>query len=78
VLNTNLTTDVQVLHDSQTKNGITNWFAGQRNGQSGLKDPDTSDIENYRSAVYWIDGKLTANPTYLTDDTRCWVNIPAI
>lgn len=77
-LNSNLSWDVQVLHASQNKYGIYDWFGGQRDGQTGLSNPSTTDIDNYRNAVYWIQSQINANPSYLTDDTRCWVSVPAI
>jgi hypothetical protein len=77
-LNSNLSWDVQVLHASQNHYGMTKWFAGHRNGQSGLNNPNTTDINRYKTAVYWIQSQINSNSKYKTDDTRFWVSVPAI
>ena len=77
-LNTNLSWDIQVLHASQNKYGIYNWFAGHRNGQTGLSNPGTADINNYRTAVYWIQSQLNSSSANLSNNTRFWVEVPAI
>ncbi len=40
--------------DCQEYYGYDKWFAGHRNGTTGLKNPYTKDINNYKSAVQWI------------------------
>jgi hypothetical protein len=77
-LNSNLSWDIQVLHASQNKYGIYDWFAGHRDGQSGLSNPGTTDINNYRTAVYWIQSQLNSNSANLSNNTRFWVSVPAI
>ncbi|KDQ11869.1 hypothetical protein BOTBODRAFT_34959 [Botryobasidium botryosum FD-172 SS1] len=77
-LNSNLCLDIQLRHESSNYYGESKWFAGHRNGQSGLNNPNTQDITNYRDAVYWIRDQLNKNSQYLTDDTRFWVDVPAI
>ena len=77
-LNQDLNLDVQVLHTSQQFYGLDTWFAGHRNGQSGLSNPETADINTYKNAVYWIRDQLNSHPKYLTDDTRFWVEVIAI
>ena len=77
-LNTNLSWDVQVLHASQGQYGMDAWFGGHRNGETGLHDPGTADIANYRNGVYWIQSQIDSHPEYRQDDTRCWVDIPPI
>lgn len=77
-LNGDLSLDILVLHTSQQFYGIDAWFGGHRNGQSGLSNPNTPDITNYKNAVYWIRDQLNSDPKYLTDDTRFWVQVPAI
>lgn len=44
------------------------WFAGQRGGATGLGNPQPAiaDITAYRSAVYWIRGRLDADPVPTT------------
>jgi hypothetical protein len=76
-LNTNLSWDVQVLHASQTHFGA-RWFAGHRNGESGLLNPAGADISRYRNAVQWIFTELNLHPAYRTDDTRVYVDVPPI
>jgi hypothetical protein len=78
VLNSNLSADITCLHASQSHYGINTWFAGHRNGSSGLSNPNTTDINNYRNAIYWIQNQLNANSANLTNNTRFWVNVPPI
>ena len=78
LLNGDLGQDVSCLHQSQQHYGLDAWFAGHRNGASGLADPDTADIAAYRTAVYWIRDQLAADPANLGNDTRFWVSVPAI
>jgi hypothetical protein len=77
-LNGNLGQDVSCLHQSQNHYGINTWFAGHRNGASGLTNPNTPDINTYKTAVYWIQSQLNANSANLSNDTRFWVNVPPI
>ncbi|MFI1522361.1 carbohydrate-binding domain-containing protein [Kitasatospora cineracea] len=77
-LNSNLAQDVNCLHQSQNHYGLNTWFAGHRNGSSGLANPNTADIANYRAAVYWIKAQLDADSANLGNDTRFWVQVPAI
>ena len=77
-LNGDLNWDIQVIHASQQTYGIDTWFAGHRDGQSGISNPDTTDIKNYKAAVYWIRDQINSDPKYLTDDTRFWVQVQAI
>jgi hypothetical protein len=78
VLNSNLSADITCLHQSQSYWGTDTWFAGHRNGSTGLANPNTSDIKAYRAAVYWIQAQLKANSANLSNNTRFWVNVPAI
>ncbi|GAA5023858.1 carbohydrate-binding domain-containing protein [Kitasatospora paranensis] len=77
-LNGNLGQDVSCLHQSQSHYGIDAWFAGHRNGSSGLSNPNTTDINNYKTAVHWIKAQIDANSANLGNDTRYWVQVPAI
>jgi hypothetical protein len=76
-LNTSLSLDIQVLHASQANYGNL-WWAGHRNGATGLGTPGTLDIALYREAVTWIENQMSSNSAHLTDDIRFWVAIPAI
>jgi hypothetical protein len=77
-LNSNLSQDISCLHQSQSHYGTNTWFAGHRNGSSGLSNPNTTDINNYKTAVYWIQTQLNANSANLSNDTRFWVQVPPI
>jgi hypothetical protein len=77
-LNSNLSEDVSCINQDQTYYGITLWFAGQRDGASGLSNPNTADIHNYETAVYWIESQLNSSSSNLSNDTRFWVEVPAI
>src|SRR5579859_435009 len=78
VLNSDLGADISCLHQSQSHYGIAIWFAGQRNGETGVHKPNTTDINTYKNAVYWIRDQLLANAQYLQDDTRFFVKVKAI
>jgi hypothetical protein len=77
-LNSNLAADIQCLHESQKYYGINKWFAGHRNGSSGLANPNTSDIAAYRNGVYWIRDQLNASSANLSNNTRFWVYVRPI
>lgn len=34
------------------------WFAWHRNGESGLNNPNTPDIDGYQNAIHWIAEQL--------------------
>jgi hypothetical protein len=70
--------DVASRWDCQGYYGYDRWFAGHRNGASGLANPNTPDINNYKSAVQWIESQINSNWAYRTDDTRFWVDVVAI
>jgi hypothetical protein len=77
-LNSSLSADITCLHQSQSYYGVDRWFAGHRNGSTGLANPYTSDIKAYTTAVYWIRDQLNKSSSNLSNDTRFWVNVPAI
>ncbi|MFC6017400.1 carbohydrate-binding domain-containing protein [Plantactinospora solaniradicis] len=78
VLNSDLSTDVQCRHASESYYGTDRWFAGHRNGETGINNPNTSDIARYRTAIYWIRDQLNSNSANRTNDIRYWVNVPPI
>jgi len=79
VLNNDLSQDISCRHSSQNYFGYDKWFAGHRNGQSGIENPNTQDIANYKNGVLWLQQQITSNSKYLTDDTRFWISgIPPI
>jgi hypothetical protein len=78
MLNSNLNADISCRHQSQAYYGHDQWFAGHRNGSTGLANPNTADIKAYRDAVYWMKGQIDSNPANLSNDIRFWVHVPAI
>jgi hypothetical protein len=78
MLNNNLSADISCVHQSQSHYGIDTWFAGHRNGETGVKKPNAADINTYKKAVYWIRDQLLANRQHLKDDTRFFVRVKAI
>lgn len=90
--------DVAARWDCQEYYGYDLWFAGHRNGATGLTYPNTADINSkpsvsernngkgllltkclgYKSAVQWIESQINSDPKYRSDDTRFYVNVPAI
>jgi hypothetical protein len=38
--------DVRARHTSQNYYGYDRWFAGHRNGETGVNNPNTSDIQS--------------------------------
>lgn len=78
ILNSNLSEDVSCIDQSQSHYGLTLWFAGQRDGQTGLSDPDQATITEYEVAVEWIESQLNSSSANLSNDTRFWVSVPAI
>jgi hypothetical protein len=51
-MNSNLSLDISERHEAQNYYGETLWFAGHRNGQSGLSSPGTQDIKNVSLSAY--------------------------
>lgn len=78
ILNNSLTIDINCLIQSQRFYGLDIWFAGERNGQTGINNPNTSDIARYKTAVSWIQSQLMANAANLSNNTRFWVAVPSI
>ncbi len=77
-LNSNLGEDVSCINQGQSHYGLTLWFAGQRDGESGLSNPSQSVITEYEVAVEWIESQLNSSSSNLSNDTRFWVSVPAI
>ncbi|EIE75864.1 hypothetical protein G6F46_000931 [Rhizopus delemar] len=78
ILNKKLRYDIKARQESQKFYGADKWFGGHRNGESGLNNPYTQDITNYKNAVNWIHDQLVKDKKYLSDDTRFWVDVVAI
>jgi hypothetical protein len=70
--------DIASRWDCQEYYGLDTWFAGHRNGASGIANPNTPDIAGYREAITWIQAQIDSNPIYTSDDTRFWVDVVPI
>ena len=73
-MNSSRSLDVQVYNECRNYYG-NQWFAGHRNGSSGLANPNTQDINNFRTGYEWTYNQLAGHEC---DDVRFWVDIPAI
>jgi hypothetical protein len=58
-LNGSLSEDVSCISQSQSHYGLTLWFAGQRDGQSGLSNPNQTIITEY------VAGSIGSNPSLI-------------
>jgi hypothetical protein len=74
-LNSNRSLDVQVYNECRSYFGTQKFFAGHRNGSTGLANPNTTDINNFIAGYNWTYNMISSHQT---DDVRFWVNIPAI
>jgi hypothetical protein len=77
ILNTDRALDMTVLHESQEYFGSL-WWAGHRNGSTGLANPDTDDIRNFKAVMDWTDEQLGRDPMYMTNNVRFAVDVGAI
>jgi hypothetical protein len=73
-MNTDRALDVTVYKECRAR-FADRWWAGHRNGASGLANPDTQDIRNFRAAYDWTLGMLAGHDN---DDVRVWVRVPPI
>jgi hypothetical protein len=48
----------------------------RRDGQTGLSNDNTADINNYKTGVEWIESQL--NSGHLTDNEAFYYDVPAI
>ncbi|KAJ5457539.1 hypothetical protein N7475_008927 [Penicillium sp. IBT 31633x] len=78
ILNSDLAMDIQARHEGEEYYGYETWFSGHRNGESGLKNPGTDDINAYISAIAWIQEQIESDSKYESDNTRFWVDVVAI
>ena len=59
-------------------NGLgANWWAGHRNGASGLMNPSTADISNFKAARDWTYDRIQEGD-HFCDDVRFWAMVQAI
>ncbi|KAJ4132322.1 hypothetical protein NW754_015137 [Fusarium falciforme] len=77
-LNSDIYADVASRWDCQNHYGYNMWFAGHRNGATGLSNPNTEDIKFYRESVEWIQSQIDSDAKYKSDDTRFWVDVTPI
>ncbi|PGH10612.1 hypothetical protein AJ80_07463 [Polytolypa hystricis UAMH7299] len=77
-LNSDIYADVAARWDCQGYYGYDTWFAGHRNGATGLSNPNTEDIRFYKESIQWIQSQIDSNSQYSTDDTRFWVDVTPI
>ncbi|KAI8329745.1 hypothetical protein BC941DRAFT_463654 [Chlamydoabsidia padenii] len=77
-LNWNLRDDIKARQESHRHYGTDRWFGGHRNGETGLNQPYTQDISNYKNAIYWIQRRIQSDKKFLSDDTRFWVQVNPI
>jgi glycosyl hydrolase family 134 len=78
ILNIDLKQDIKIRQESENFYGLDKWFAGHRNGETGLNNSDTQDITNYKNGVIWIKKQIESDKKYLTDDTRFWIYVKPI
>ncbi|OQE29020.1 hypothetical protein PENFLA_c004G10366 [Penicillium flavigenum] len=78
ILNSDLGKDIQSRHEGEEHYGFETWFSGHRNGESGIKNPGTEDINGYIDAIAWIQQQIESDEKYQSDDTRFWVDVQAI
>ncbi|KAJ5968349.1 hypothetical protein N7501_004597 [Penicillium viridicatum] len=78
ILNSDLKKDIQARHDGEKHFGYEIWFSGHRNGESGVKNPGTADIQTYINGVTWIQQQIESDAKYQTDDTRFWIDVVPI
>ncbi|KAJ6188060.1 hypothetical protein N7519_002968 [Penicillium mononematosum] len=78
ILNSDLGKDIQARHEGEEHYGFETWFSGHRNGESGIKNPGTEDINGYIDAIAWIQQQIESDEKYQSDDTRFWVDVQAI
>lgn len=68
--------DATVYNECRAHYGAS-WWAGHRNGSSGIANPNTQDIKNFKAAADWTDGQIQSGG-HQCDDVRFWVDVPAI
>jgi hypothetical protein len=71
---TSMSGDVSVWNAIKSKLGSKYW-AVHRNGATGYNNPNTTDINNFKSANDWTNNQIGS---HLTDNIRFWCSIPAI
>jgi hypothetical protein len=75
VLNSDSRLDIQVYHECRAMFPGRKFFASHRNGETGFNNPYTGDIDRFIESYEWT---LAHVGGHMNDDTRFWVQIPAI
>ena len=73
-MRTDAALDVAVYSACRSYYG-SSWWAGHRNGSSGLQNPNTQDIQEFKQAMDWTSERIQGHET---DDIRFWVDVAAI
>ena len=68
--------DIRILYEGMEYSGDL-WWAGHRNGSTGLANPDTRDIYEFKAVVDWTDTQLAREPKFLANDIRFAVDYGA-
>lgn len=75
-MNSNRALDVQVYVECRKYYG-SSWWAGHRNGSSGISNPNTPDIQNFKAGEDWTN-QMIQSGNHQCDNVRFWVSLPAI
>jgi hypothetical protein len=75
-MNSDRALDVEVYIECRNHYG-TSWWAGHRDGTSGIQNPNTPDIENFKAGEDWTN-QMIQSGNHQCDDVRFWVTLPAI
>lgn len=63
--------DIKARHDGQKHFGYDVWFAGHRNGASGVQNPYTADIQGSSKLTRCIISKYEADKIKSVQGCRC-------
>lgn len=75
-MNSDLALDIQVYNESRAKWDDAHWFAGHRNGQTGLQTGQAPNLDLFIAAYNWTVTNLKNG--HMCDDVRFWATVPAI
>lgn len=72
-MNSDLYADIQCRKECEGYYGFDRWYAGHRNGETGLNNPWTADIQLYKNAAGWTHSQIQNG--HSQDDWRFWVDV---
>jgi len=75
-MNSDLALDITVYNECRAKWDDAHWFAGHRNGQTGLQTGQAPNLQLFINASKWTQDNLENG--HLCDDVRFWATVPAI